>query len=204
MTNNLTMTLEQIRDQRPCEDGWKTLLASLGGARTPLATRVSLGDIVRSNGAADAWWCVRALDWSDATIRRRVVNVLLLTVRRAATHITNGRVHACIDTVQRWCDGDDSVDLKSAARAAAAGAAGAAAEAAAGAEAYAARAAARAEAEAWTWAGAAKAAAEAMRAYAATRTATWAERTAAGAAELEQQRVDLIAAFPPLHGESVR
>jgi len=152
MDDNLTMTLAQIREHRLCANGWKTLLASLGGARTPLATRVSLGDIARSNGAADAWWCVRALDWSDATIRRRVVSVLLLTVRRAATHTTDGRVHACIDTVQRWCDGDDSVDLKSAA-----------AEAAQGARAEAAR--ARAE--------------------------------AAGAAELEQQRVDLIAAFPP-------
>jgi len=118
MNDNLTMTLAQIREHRPCEDGWKTLLASLGGARAPLTTRVSLGDIARSNGAADAWWCVCALNWSDATVRRRVVSVLLLTVRRAATHTTDERVHACIDAVQRWCDGDNSVDLEAAALAA--------------------------------------------------------------------------------------
>ena len=168
MTDNLTMTLSQIRKHHLCRDGWKTLLASLGGARTPLTTRVSLGDIARSNGAADAWWCARALDWSDATVRRRVVSVLLLTVRRAATHTTDERVHACIDAVQRWCDGDNSVDLEAAALAAeAAEAAALAAEAAAQA--------------AWAAAGAAEAAADA-------------EALAAEAAA----RADLIAAFPPL------
>ena len=168
MNDNLTMTLAQIRERRPCENGWKTLLASLGGASTSLATRVSLGDIARSNGPADAWWCVRVLDWSDATVRRRVVSVLLLTVRRAATHTTDERVHACIDAVQRWCDGDNSVDLEAAALAAeAAEAAALAAEAAAQA--------------AWAAAGAAEAAADA-------------EALAAEAAA----RADLIAAFPPL------
>lgn len=184
MTNNPTMTLAQIRDQRPCEDGWKTLMASLGGARTPLATQVSLGDIARSNGAADVWWCVRALDWSDATIRRRVVGVLLLTVRRAATHTTAKRVHACINAVQRWCDGDDSVDLKSAARAARAAAERAWKETSPAAADAAAEAAARAAHAAW-------AAAEAEGVVAA-----WVAR-AAWTTELEQQRADLIAAFPP-------
>jgi len=166
MNDNLTMTLAQIREHRPCEDGWKTLLASLGGARAPLTTRVSLGDIARSNGAADAWWCVRALDWSDVTVRRRIVSALLPTVRRAAKHTTDDRVHACIDATQRWCGGDDSVDLESAVAEAA--------EAAA------------------AWAAEARAAAEG------------AAGAAARAAEFEQQRADLIAAFPPLHGESVR
>ena len=184
MNDNLTMTLAQIREHRPCRDGWEKLLASVGGARTPLTTRVSLGDIARSNGAADAWWCVCALNWSDATVRRRVVSVLLLTVRRAATHTTDERVHACIDAVQRWCDGDNSVDLEAAALAAeAAEAAALAAEAAAQA--------------AW----AAEAAARAARA-----AAPWAAAEAAAAARAVEAaaRADLIAAFPPLHRESVQ
>ena len=202
MNDNLTMTLAQIRERRPCENGWKTLLASLGGASTSLATRVSLGDIARSNGPADAWWCVRVLDWSDATVRRRVVSVLLLTVRRAATHTTDERVHACIDAVQRWCDGDNSVDLESAA--AEARAAAWAAARATEATTWAARA---AEAAAWAAADAAEAAeAAAWAAPWAARVAAAAEAEAAGAAgaaawaaELEHQRADVIAAFPPLH-----
>jgi hypothetical protein len=225
MTDNLTMTLAEIRYHQPCEDGWRTLLASLDGARTPLATRVSLGDIARSSSAAEAWWSVRALDWSDETVRRRVVSVLLLTVRRAAAHTTDERVRACVDAIQRWCDGDDSVDLR--ATRAAAGAAAKARAADAAAAAAKARAAARAAADAaWAWpAAAADAAAAAEAAEAAAwaaeaeaaeaRTAAWAAAWAVGAraagaraawaaearAELEQQRADLIAAFPPLHGE---
>ena len=205
MNNNLTMTLAQIRKHRPCEDDWERLLASLGGARTHLTTRVSLGDIARSNGAADAWWCARALDWSDATIRRQVVSVLLLTVRRAAAHTTDDRVRACIDAIQRWCDGDDSVDLKSAAASAsAAWAASAWAADAADAAARAAWAAAEAAGASAEAAAAAAAAAEAAGASAASAEASaWtagAAWEAAWAAELEQQRADLIAAFPPLHG----
>ena len=47
------LTLQQIRDAHPCEDGWCQLLKSLGG-NPPMDTVVSLGDIARSNGAADA------------------------------------------------------------------------------------------------------------------------------------------------------
>jgi hypothetical protein len=193
MNNDLTMTLAEIRYHQPCEDGWRTLLASVGGARAPLTTRVSLGDIARCSSAAEAWWSVRALDWSDDTVRRRVVSVLLLTVRRAAMHTTDDRVHASIEAIQRWCDGDDSVDLRAAADAAAAAAKARAADAAA------AWAAARA---------AARAAALVTREVAwATREAEWAANAAADAAgaevEIEQQRSDLIAAFPPLHGEPV-
>ena len=174
MNDNLTMTLAQIREHRPCRDGWEKLLASVGGARTPLTTRVSLGDIARSNGAADAWWCVCALNWSDATVRRRVVSVLLLTVRRAAAHTTDERVHACIDATQRWCGGDDSVDLASAAWGAARAAA--------------------------AWAAEARAAAEG-----AAGAAAWAAEAAAAARAVEAAaRADLIAAFPPLHRESVQ
>jgi hypothetical protein len=203
---NLTMTLAEIREHRPCERGWKTLRANIGGARAPLATRVSLGDIAHSNGAADAWWGIRALDWSDETVRRQVVSVLLLTVRRAAAHTTDERVHASVDAIQRWCDGDDSVDLK-ATRAAARAAWAAAWTAEAWAAADAARA-ARAAADAaaaeavWTAEAAARAAADAADA---AREAAWAAvaeadaAAAAARAETEQQRADLIAAFPPLH-----
>ena len=115
---NPTITLAEIRAQGPCADGWRKLLASLGGADTPLDTRVSLGDIARSNGANDALWCMRCLDWSDVAMRRAVVGAILLGVERASVHTTDARVHDCIAAVRAWVAGDDVVNLAAASAAA--------------------------------------------------------------------------------------
>ena len=189
------MTLQQIRDQSPCSGGWTKLLKSLGNP--PMDTVISLGDVAKSNNAADAWWCVRALDWSDMALRRQVIAALIPTVERAAKHTNDKRVHDCINALKDWIDGKPA-DLESAARAAWAADAAWAAWAA-----DAARAAAWAADAAWAAAWAADAAWAA--AWAAARAAAWATaeaawaaaRAAAEAAELESQR-DLIAAFPPL------
>ena len=165
------LTLQQIRDQSPCSEGWTKLLKSLGNP--PMDTVISLGDVAKSNDAADAWWCVRALDWNNERVRRDVIKALIPSVERAAKHTTDKRVHDCVGALKDWLDGKPA-DLEAAARAAEA--AEAAAEAAEAAEA------ARA---AW--------AARAARAAG----AAWAAR-AAEAAELEAQRADLIAAFPPM------
>ena len=122
-----TMTLAAIRAQSPCADGWTKLLKSLG--TPPLDTIVSLGDIARSNGAADVWWCVRCLDWSDIAVRRAVIGALLPTLRRAGERTTDPRVHECLGAVAAWQAGDDSVDLRAAWAAAQAAAAAAAEEA---------------------------------------------------------------------------
>ncbi len=189
---NPTMTLAQIKAHGPCH---------LHDA--PLDTVVSLGDIAAHYDAADAWWCVRALDWSDIAIRRKVISVLLLSVKRAAKHTKDQRVHDCATALGKWCAGDDSVDLQAArAETAAAWTAAAAARATqaetAAAEAAWTAAAATAEAAAAeaAWAAAWAAwAAEAARAVARAATAAWAAKTT----EREQQKADLIAAFPPMH-----
>ena len=134
------LTLQQIRDQSPCSEGWTKLLKSLGNP--PMDTVISLGDVAKSNDAADAWWCVRALDWNNEQVRREVIKALIPSVERAAKHTTNKCVHDCIGALKDWIDGKPAY-LESAARAA-----------------------------------------EAAR--------------AARAAEMEAQRQDLIAAFPPL------
>jgi len=162
-------------------------------------TVISLGDVAKSNGAADAWWCVRALDWNNEQVRREVIKALIPAVERASKHTTDKRVYDCIGALKDWLDGKPA-DLDAAARAAgaaarAAGAAARAADAAVDAE--------RAPADA------ARAAAWAADAERATAWAAWAADAAgaawaawaadaAGAAELEAQRADLIAAFPPL------
>ena len=194
------LTLQQIRDQSPCSEGWTKLLKSLGNP--PLDTVISLGDVAKSNGAADSWWCVKALDWNNEQVRREVIKALIPAVERAAKHTTDKRVQDCINALKDWIDGKPA-DLEAAARAAEAARAAAEAARAAWAAAEAARA-AWAAAEAAEAAGAARAAeaAEAAAwaaeaAEAAAWAAAWAAR-AAEAAELESQRADLIAAFPPL------
>ena len=55
---NSTVTLNEIRAQAPCHDGWQKLLAHLGKTRAddeplPLLT------ILESNGLDDALWCLQ-------------------------------------------------------------------------------------------------------------------------------------------------
>ena len=132
------LTLQQIRDQSPCSEGWIKLLKSLGNP--PMDTVISLGDVAQSNGAADAWWCVRALNWNNEQVRREVINALIPSVERAAKHTDDKRVHDCINALKDWIDGKPA-DLDAAARAAGAAARAARAARAAGAAARAARAA---------------------------------------------------------------
>lgn len=56
------LSLQEIRDAKPCKGGWQKLIASLGGVDTPMGTLVSIGDIAKSNGAQDALWCCRLID----------------------------------------------------------------------------------------------------------------------------------------------
>ncbi len=149
---NPTFTLADIRNVPPRADGWFNLLRSLGlrdGSYDP-NLRLSLGDVALSNGAPDALWCVRCLDWSDVDVRRAVIaGAVMPAVKRASVHTTDARVHDCIAAIESWCAGDDSVDLLAAA---AASAAADAADAAAADAAWAADAAADAVDTANVWA----------------------------------------------------
>ena len=182
MTEHL-ITLQQIRDQRPCEGGWKTLLTALGNPKD-LNLQVSVGDVAKSNGAQDALWCCRCIP-----DRRFVVSLIMPAVKRASEHTTDSRVHDRISALEKWLAGDDSVNLNAYATYAAY-----AADTAAYAAAYAAYAAADAAADAAYAAYAADAAA-----YAAYRAAADAAAYAAAyTAEREQQVRDIIA-LAPLH-----
>ena len=176
------LTLQQIRDKSPCGNGWTKLLKSLGNP--PMDTVISLGDVAKSNGAEDAYWCVRALDWSDITLRRQVIAALLPSVERAARHTTDKRVHDCIGALKDWIDGKaadlDAAPIMTAWMAARH-------PRPKGLEWR------RAAWAAWAVEGAARAAWRAR----AVEGAAWAAG-AAGEAELEAQRGDLIAALPPL------
>lgn len=185
-----TITLQQIRDAGPCEDGWRKLNKALG--HPDLSAEISIGDVVLSNGLEDALWCLRVLP------PRERVAAVMPSVRRASAHTSDQRVHECIADIDRWLAGDDNVDIQEAraaawaARAAAAEEARAAAWAATAAAAAAWAAAEAREAEA-AWA-AAEAAEGTVRAAEAAEEAV---RAAGWKAEREQQRRDLLDMFPP-------
>lgn len=174
------ITLQQIRDQGPCKDGWAKLLKSLGNP-TDYSLQVSFGDIAKSNDALDALWCARCID-----DRRFAVSLVMPAVKRAAAFATDSRVHDCIAALEAWLAGDESVDLRAAAYAAAD---------AARAAAYATRDAAYAARAAYA---AARAADAAYTAAAAAYTAADAADAAARAAEQQKQVEDIIA-LSPLH-----
>lgn len=177
-----TITLQQIRDAGPCEIGWRKLNKALGNP--DMARKISIGDVVLSNGLDDALWCLRVLP------PRERVTAVMPSVRRASARTSDPRVDECIADIDRWLAGDDSVDMQSAAASAAKAAflardtaARSAAQSAAGAaEAAAAGAAAGAAASAWA--------------------SAWASASASAAVawttERKQQRRDLLDMFPPL------
>ena len=168
-----TITLQQIRDAGPCEDGWRKLNKALG--HPDLSAEISIGDVVLSNGLEDALWCLRVLP------PRERVAAVMPSVRRASAHTSDQRVHECIADIDRWLAGDDNVDIQEARAAATAAAAWAAAEAR------------EAEAAEAAWA-AAEAAEGTVRAAEAAEEAV---RAAGWKAERAQQRRDLLDMFPP-------
>ncbi len=109
---NPTMTLGAIHKCRPRKSAWERLLVGLGYANGNYDPDhlVSLGDIGMTNNAADALWCIRALDWRGLAVRRAVIaGAILPTVRRASVHTADERVHDCIERVEHWCAGNDGI-----------------------------------------------------------------------------------------------
>jgi hypothetical protein len=112
-----TFTLAQARTHDPCADGWRIALTAHG---PDLDRPLTLADIARSNSAADALWCLRLLDWSNIDLRRQVLRgVLLPACRRAHAAASPGTPEPkYLVSLGLWADGDDSVDLGEAERAA--------------------------------------------------------------------------------------
>ena len=124
------MTLQDIYDQEPCKGRWGHSLTALGHGdfsgikdyretegHFPPDQKISLGDVAILNGAADAFWCVRAMPWDDIDVRRKFLGKVLLPMcYRVAMHATDSRMHDIVDAISRWCNGDVTVDLAAAAR----------------------------------------------------------------------------------------
>jgi len=134
-------TLNKIRENSPCEDGWKKLLKHLGKTAAddeslPILT------VLDSNGLDDALWCLRAVEGKDREIR-----LFAVWCARQVEHLmTDPRSRKAVDVAEAYATGlATKAELEAAWEAAwgaaLAAAAGAAAMAAAGAAAGAAAAA---------------------------------------------------------------
>ena len=180
----LTTTLNNIRAQSPCREGWSKLLAHLGKTQAD-DEPVAYATILASNGLNDALWCCRAEPRFDKHWR-----LFAVWCARQVEHLnTDPRVKTCNDIAERYANGEairqeleDARAAAHAARAAARSAARSAARAADAAAAYAAYAAADA-------ADAAADAADAAAAYAAYAAAD-AARDAARAARAADAAAD--------------
>ena len=160
----LTTTLNRIRAQGPCADGWTTLLDYLGKTKADDAP-LSFETILESNGIDDALWCLRA-----EPQHARQYRLFAVWCARQVQHLmTDPRSLAALDVAERHANGEATNGELSAAWAAAWDAARDAAGAAAGAVAgeagwAAARAAARAAAWDAAWHAARASAGEAQHA----------------------------------------
>ena len=174
----VTTTLNAIRKHSPWEDGWKTLLNSLGKTEAD-DDPLSLAHILHSNGIEHATWVLRCLpeDHKPRIVRFAADCAEHVLHIWEARYPEDLRPREAIDAARKWADNPTEENKKAAARAAVVHAARAA-DAAAVTAAWAAWAAARAVAEAaYAWAAVATAADAA-----AARAAAWSADAAARAA----------------------
>ena len=172
----ITLSLNEIRVQRPCKSGWETLLKSK--QNTHWNEQFPLSEIIDSNGLDDALWCLRVRPEYSNLWRKYAV----WCARQVQHLMTDKRSIDALDVAERHARGL-AAEAELAAAWAAALAAALAARAAACA---AARAAAELDA-AWGAArGAAWAAALAARATGDAKWGAWASWAAARAARAAQ------------------
>ena len=168
-------TLNKIRSNGPCVNGWENLLTHLGKTKAD-DEPLDLLTILDSNGLDDALWCFRAVEGYDKEIRLYAV----WCAQQVQHLMKDPRSINALDVSERFANGKATVEELNTAKAAA-GAVWSAANAANVAEAAARATGDAARASAWAAANAAEAAAEA--AAGAAWAAAWAaSRAAAGAA----------------------
>jgi hypothetical protein len=110
----ITTTLNAIREQSPCADGWTKLLKHLGKTAAD-DEPLSFVTILDSNGLDDALWCTRA-----APEHNKVWQLFELWCARQVQHLmTDPRSFAALDIAERHAHGLATDEELEAARAAA-------------------------------------------------------------------------------------
>ena len=106
-------TLNKIREQGPCTDGWELLLRHLGKTKAD-DEPLSLLTVLDSNGLDDTLWCLRAVDGFDSEMRLYAV----WCVRQLQHLMTDPRSLAALDVAERHALGKADDDELKAARSA--------------------------------------------------------------------------------------
>ena len=90
----MNTTLNEIRNHRPCQEGWTKLLKALNKTRSD-DEPLSLLTVLDSNGLADAIWCLRTEPTPERTWR------FALAVARRTQHL-HPQAKATLDIVERY------------------------------------------------------------------------------------------------------
>ena len=118
----MNTTLNKIRSQSPCANGWSKLLKSLNKTSAD-DEPLSIIRILDSNGLDDAIWCLRAVEGHDKEIR-----LFAVWCARQVQHLMKDqRSLAALDVAERFANGQATDKELTVARDAAWDAAGAAA-----------------------------------------------------------------------------
>jgi len=124
----IVITLQQIKDNDPCPEGWDLVLAANGGPEADYNKEFLVSSILESNSLNDTLWVLRCLPEHDLLWRKYA-----WFCASEVKHLSDDpRVEECLDVVNRYCAGEASDEELWAARDAAWDAAWAAAGAAAG------------------------------------------------------------------------
>ena len=96
----ITTTLNRIRDNHPCTEGWTKLLAGLGKTKAD-DEPVAYATILRINGLDDALWCMRA-EPQHANLWR----MFAVRCARKVEHLmTDQRSRDALDVAERHANG---------------------------------------------------------------------------------------------------
>ena len=106
-------TLNKIRAQHPCKDGWEKLLRYLDKTQ-PDDEPLPLEEILNSNGLDHALWCLQAVEGCDREIRLYAV----WCARQVQHLMADRRSVAALDVAERYARGQASREELEAASAA--------------------------------------------------------------------------------------
>jgi hypothetical protein len=93
-------TLNKIRAESPCTEGWTKLLQHLGKTKAD-DEPLSILTVLESNGLDDAIWCLRAVEGRDKEIR-----LFAVWCARQVQHLmTDPRSVAALDVAEKFAHG---------------------------------------------------------------------------------------------------
>ena len=106
MTNQIMITLQQIKDNDPCAGGWRKVLKANGGKSADFSKPFPVSSIIDSNALEDTFWALGCLPEHDLLWRRYALWCAL----QVKDNTEDPRVHECLETVERFCDGEATED----------------------------------------------------------------------------------------------